>query len=51
MQPATGNNAFFWNPTAETQFFFNDPDAETGNVFTVLLRDCELKAGNRTFGA
>ena len=28
---------FFWNPNApETQFFFNDRDLESGNVFTVL---------------
>jgi len=28
---------FFWNPNApETQFFFNDRDVESGNVFTVL---------------
>ena len=27
----------FWNPNApETQFFFNDWDVESGNVFTVL---------------
>jgi hypothetical protein len=28
---------FFWNPNAaETQFFFNDRDVKTGEVFTVL---------------
>ena len=28
---------FYWNPKAlESQFFFNDRDVETGNVFTVL---------------
>lgn len=28
---------FFWNPNApETQFFFNDRDVDTGEVFTVL---------------
>jgi len=28
---------FFWNPNAaETQFFFNDRDVESGEVFTVL---------------
>ena len=28
---------FYWNPLkAETQFFFNDRDVETGKVFTVL---------------
>jgi len=25
-----------WNPLAETQFFFNDRDLETGKVFTVM---------------
>jgi hypothetical protein len=29
---------FYWNPEApETQFFFNDRDAKTGKVFTVLF--------------
>jgi hypothetical protein len=29
---------FYWNPLApDTQFFFNDRDAETGQVFTVLF--------------
>ena len=28
---------FYWNPlAAETQFFFNDRDVETGEVFTVI---------------
>ncbi len=34
---------FFWNPNAaETQFFFNDLDVETGKVYTVLY-DIEKK--------
>ncbi len=34
---------FFWNPNAaETQFFFNDRDVETGEVYTVLY-DIKLK--------
>ncbi len=34
---------FFWNPNAaETQFFFNDLDVETGEVYTVLY-DIEKK--------
>ena len=34
---------FFWHPlAAETQFFFNDRDVETGRVFTVLY-DIEKK--------
>lgn len=34
---------FFWNPNAaETQFFFNDLDLETGKVYTVLY-DIEKK--------
>ena len=34
---------FYWNPTsADTQFFFNDRDPETGKVFTVLY-DIEQK--------
>ena len=34
---------FYWNPNApETQFFFNDRDVKTGNVFTVIY-DIEKK--------
>ncbi len=34
---------FYWNPLKpDTQFFFNDRDQETGNVFTVLF-DIEKK--------
>ncbi len=34
---------FYWNPlAAETQFFFNDVDRETGKVFTVIY-DIEKK--------
>ncbi len=35
---------FFWNPNAaETQFFFNDRDVKTGEVFTVL---CDTTIAN-----
>ena len=35
---------FFWNPNAaETQFFFNDRDVESGEVFTVLYDIKEKK--------
>jgi hypothetical protein len=40
---------FYWNPlAAETQFFFNDRDVETGNVFTVLY-DVEEKRRVREY--
>ena len=36
---------FYWNPQAqETQFFFNDRDAETGKVFCVLY---DIEKGKR----
>jgi hypothetical protein len=40
---------FYWNPRApETQFFFNDRDVETGEVFTVLY-DIEAKKRVREY--
>lgn len=40
---------FYWNPGApETQFFFNDRDPETGQVFTVLY-DLEQRGRMREF--
>ena len=40
---------FYWNPLApETQFFFNDRDVETGEVFTVIY-DIEKKKRIREF--
>jgi len=40
---------FYWNPlAAETQFFFNDRDIETGKVFTVLY-DIEKKKRVREY--
>jgi hypothetical protein len=40
---------FYWNPrAAETQFFFNDRDVETGKVFTVLY-DVEKKTRVREY--
>ncbi|MHC4742542.1 MAG: hypothetical protein ACYS8Z_11560 [Planctomycetota bacterium] len=40
---------FYWNPlAAETQFFFNDRDVETGKVFTVL-HDIEKKKRVREY--
>lgn len=40
---------FFWNPSAaRTQFFFNDRDVETGDVFTVLY-DIETRRRVREF--
>jgi len=40
---------FYWNPlAAETQFFFNDRDVETGKVFTVIY-DIEKKKRVREF--
>ena len=40
---------FYWNPlAAETQFFFNDRDIETGKVFTVIY-DIKKKKRVREF--
>jgi hypothetical protein len=40
---------FYWNPlAAETQFFFNDRDIETGKVFTVIY-DIEQRKRIRTY--
>lgn len=40
---------FFWDPrAAETRFFFNDRDVETGRVFTVLY-DVEKRARVREY--
>jgi len=40
---------FYWNPSAaETQFFFNDKDTETGEVFTVIY-DIEKKKRVREY--
>lgn len=40
---------FYWNPkAAETQFFFNDRDVETGKVFTVIY-DIKKKKRVREF--
>ena len=40
---------FFWNPTsAETQFFFNDRDPNSGKIFTVLF-DIEQKKRIREY--
>ena len=40
---------FYWNPLApETQFFFNDRDVDSGNVFVVLY-DIEKKARVREY--
>ncbi len=40
---------FYWNPLAdETQFFFNDRDVETGEVFTVIY-DIEQKKRVREY--
>jgi hypothetical protein len=40
---------FYWNPLApETQFFFNDKDVETGEVFTVIY-DIALKKRVREY--
>ncbi len=40
---------FYWNPLApETQFFFNDRDVKTGEVFTVIY-DIEKKKRVREF--
>jgi hypothetical protein len=40
---------FYWNPNApETQFFFNDKDPETGEVYTVLY-DVRQKKRVRTY--
>jgi len=40
---------FYWNPlAAETQFFFNDMDEETGEVFTVVY-DIEKKKRVREY--
>lgn len=40
---------FYWNPlAAETQFFFNDRDVETGEVFTVIY-DIDKKKRVREF--
>lgn len=40
---------FYWNPlAAETQFFFNDRDVETGKVFTVIY-DIEKKKRVREY--
>jgi hypothetical protein len=38
----------YWNPTAaDTQFFFNDRDPETGKIFTVLFDLTQETAGQR----
>jgi hypothetical protein len=40
---------FYWNPLSpETQFFFNDRDVETGEVFTVVY-DVELRKRVREY--
>ena len=40
---------FYWNPSApETQFFFNDRDLETGEVFTVIY-DIEQNSRAREY--